>query len=286
MREPAQQHDPPHPGVPSANDRFKAQWTDRLGWSMVAAVAAHLALIVFWPAWVGSDPPVNDSVEPEPMEWIFLRQVPPGGRAAIAAPPAAAGNGADSAAADPAADATSESPEELAALSATLRDRLLRGDGPAPTIAEPEPEPPVDEPPASEDDSTVIGGDASTAEVPDLPEESPLDLDRLSSLRPGLALGSASNWVLIRNPTEVERFMQRVSRRPDVNAGTDASVSVTLWIDERGSVEWAEVSESSGRSELDEVALALFNEVAAFRPARSAGRGVPKSVIFTVHFPW
>lgn len=286
MREPTQQRDPGHRGVASANDRFKEERSARMGWSMVAAAAAHLVLFVFWPGWARPDPLADESLDAEPMEWIFLREIPPSDGAAVAAPAVAAGEGTDSASADPAAAETSESPEEIAARTARLRDRLLRGNGPTPTIAEPEPEPPVDEPPAEEDDSTVIGGDASTAEVPDALEEGSLDLDRLSALRPGLALGSASNWVLIRNPTEVERFMRRASSRSDLSSGVDASVSVTLWIDEKGSVEWAEISESSGRSELDEVALALFNEVATFRPARDAGRSVPKSVIFTVHFPW
>jgi hypothetical protein len=37
---------------------------------------------------------------------------------------------------------------------------------------------------------------------------------------------------------------------------------------------------------MDQVALALFSEVAAFRPARDQGVAVPRSVIFSVRFPW
>jgi TonB family protein len=61
---------------------------------------------------------------------------------------------------------------------------------------------------------------------------------------------------------------------------------VTLWIDERGSVEWAEVSQSSGDRELDEFALSVFNEVAVFRPAREEGVRVSRSVSFALNFPW
>ena len=63
-------------------------------------------------------------------------------------------------------------------------------------------------------------------------------------------------------------------------------VDVAVWIDEWGSVEWAEISRSSGLQELDEIALALFNEVASFRPARDQGVRVSMSVIFSVPFPW
>ena len=63
-------------------------------------------------------------------------------------------------------------------------------------------------------------------------------------------------------------------------------VGVTLWIDKRGSVEWAESAESSGRPDLDELALAPFNEVVAFRPARDNGVSVSRSVVFSINFPW
>jgi hypothetical protein len=37
---------------------------------------------------------------------------------------------------------------------------------------------------------------------------------------------------------------------------------------------------------MDEIALALFNEVTAFRPALDDGVRVSMSVIFSVAFPW
>ena len=72
------------------------------------------------------------------------------------------------------------------------------------------------------------------------------------------------------------------------SGGSEAEglVDVAVWIDEYGSVEWAEISRSSGHQEMDEIALALFNEVASFRPARDQGVRVSMSVIFSVPFPW
>ena len=101
-----------------------------------------------------------------------------------------------------------------------------------------------------------------------------------------LALLAPEVWVLVRNPTEVEAFLRRSYRRGTLDPSATGSVSVTLWIDERGSVEFAEISKSSGRPTLDEFALALFNEVVVFRPAREYGVSVSRSVTFSVDFPW
>jgi TonB family protein len=95
-----------------------------------------------------------------------------------------------------------------------------------------------------------------------------------------------ASWVLVRNPDEVDEFMSRVYSRGELEPQAKGSVDVTLWIDERGSVEWAEIAASSGRTDMDEIALALFNEVARFRPAREEGVSISRSVIFTVNFPW
>ena len=95
-----------------------------------------------------------------------------------------------------------------------------------------------------------------------------------------------SAGVMLQNPTEVEAFMARTYRLGRLDPEVAGRVSVTLWIDRRGSVEWAEITESSGRPDLDELALALFNEVVAFRPARDNGVSVSRSVVFAVNFPW
>jgi TonB family protein len=61
---------------------------------------------------------------------------------------------------------------------------------------------------------------------------------------------------------------------------------VAVWIDDRGSVEWSEVTKSSGHVDMDEAALALFSDITSFRPARDQGVRVSMSVIFSVEFPW
>jgi TonB family protein len=132
----------------------------------------------------------------------------------------------------------------------------------------------------------TIDTDVTTVELADLPADESLDLGRLSGLRPELAFMTASAWVLIRNQEEVEAYLRRTYREGRLDPAVRGTVSVTLWIDQRGAVEWAEVSQSSGRTDLDEVALALFNEVADFRAARDRGQTVSRSVTFSLNFPW
>jgi TonB family protein len=121
-------------------------------------------------------------------------------------------------------------------------------------------------------------------------EQSALDLalERLAGFSPEVALEASSSWVLIRNPRDVERFMgmHSINRVEPASTGTEGAVAVALWIDARGSVEWAEIIQSSGREDLDQLALELFNDVVRFRPARLAGVLSPMSAIFSVNFSW
>lgn len=174
----------------------------------------------------------------------------------------------------------------------------LRGRGaPLPILAEPQLAVPVEEEEqpevvaeaedgATDEGDPSIGGEARATELAELPEPDSLSLDRLSALRPELAFMTASAWVLIRNQAEVEAFLKRSYRSGRLDPDATGSVSVTLWINRRGSVEWAEVSQSSGRNDLDEFTLALFNEVAAFRAARERGVYISRSVTFSVNYPW
>ena len=162
------------------------------------------------------------------------------------------------------------------AVPTTVEDPQEAGAG----TAEPEPvEEDVEEPASLEADVTTI-------ELADLPASDSLDLGRLTGLRPELAFMTASAWVLIRNQEEVEAYLRRTYREGRLDPAVRGTVSVTLWIDQQGTVEWAEVSQSSGRTDLDEVALALFNEVADFRAARDRGQTVSRSVTFSLNFPW
>jgi TonB family protein len=143
-------------------------------------------------------------------------------------------------------------------------------------------------PPAESDESGDSVGNpdilahATPIDLSSLEADS-LALARLEELQPELALFSPSVWVLIRNHDEVENFL-RASYL--LEPQPEGSVAVMVWIDHRGSVEWAEISRSSGRSDLDEYALELFNEVARFRPAREQGVPVSISANFGLNFPF
>ncbi len=177
-----------------------------------------------------------------------------------------------------------------------LGERMRRGRSILPTLAVPtvsaEPASPspgtVEEPLAeeAETDEPEIEADVMTVELADLPASDSIDLGRLTGLRPELAFMTASAWVLIRNQEEVEAYLRRTYREGYLDPTVSGTVSVTLWIDQQGTVEWAEVSQSSGRTDLDEFALALFNEVADFRAARDRGQTVSRSVTFSLNFPW
>ena len=142
---------------------------------------------------------------------------------------------------------------------------------------------PTDTREEEEEDLAQTVEDATTEDLALLLETSPLDLSRLSAVRPQIVLPGTSAWILIRNPAEVDRYMNYANGE---NPEVEGLVDVAVWIDEWGSVEWAEISRSSGRQEMDEIALALFNEVASFRPARDRGVRVSLSAIFSVPFPW
>lgn len=291
MRPPARNQSPRDRQFYSANQRWKSEWNARLALSTMVAVAVHVVIFAAGPSWRAS----LTTSDSEQLELVRLVWTPADG--------ALSGRGTEPPLATPVSDEqgpTSVQPGlvegtaleegDLADGFESFRARMLSRSLPAPTIAEPEPESEPeslnDDASAADEESLVIGGRASIAELPTSVDLSSLDLDRLSALRPELALSLLSAWVMLRNPTEVEAFMARSYRLGWLDPEATGRVSVTLWIDRRGSVEWAEISQSSGRPDLDELALALFNEVVAFRPARDNGVSVSRSVTFAVSFPW
>jgi len=189
------------------------------------------------------------------------------------------------------------------ALRGGLQERLLGRGRPVPTIVEsgPASAPPDlnDAPPDTHEADTQEEPEKEevrvTVESPTIVdlalhletnslETSTLDLVQLSGDRPKLLMPGTSAWLLIENPEKVEEFMKVIGLKQDPEA--QGQVDVAVWIDDRGSVEWSEVTRSSGLEEMDEAALALFTEVVSFRPARYRGVRVSLSVIFSVAFPW
>jgi TonB family protein len=284
----------------SANDLFKARWETWVARSLIVAAAAHALLLAFWPSWSASERLVNFGGERFETALLSLGEAsptPPGmGPVALPildgeAPAPEDGGGGDD---DPEPD------EELGRWDweargtlEAVRERLERSEPPVPTIVEPELEPEAEADPATRDAATEeegrgtrIGGNASATDYLSSRMAGRLDLDRLSAARPELALSSPSSVILLRNPGQVVEFLRR-----RVSAGRWAVearrlVSVTIWVDESGSVEWAEIGQSSGRPDIDEIALELFSDVVAFYPAREQGLRVPVSAIFWLTFPW
>jgi TonB family protein len=286
-----QERPPEQASVPTANDRLKARWKVYVVWSTFAAVATHAAILGLTPAWELSYSPFDPPVEMIGLGW----DTPEGtggsiGEAELAALPLEDEEPSPSEEEADLGDGAGGEEVALATRSELMREVLRRMGDPAPMISEPEPEPQLDDLDGElvvmeEAPDSSIGGDPSAAEYAALLESSGLDLGRLSAVHPELALAPPSLWVLIRNSPEVRSYMRRVYER-GLDPRASGTVGVTLWIDESGSVEWAEISRSSGRSDLDEVALALLQEVADFMPARDRGIPVPTSAMFELSFPW
>lgn len=274
----------------TANSMFRARWDHHLAVGTMLAVAVHAAAFAFWPAWENSDSFLDPDDELLGTAWMVLY-----------APPSSGGGGGMAVASLALVVEPDSLPVEdvdargiiggselaQAGASAGLRERLAGRGSPVPTLVQFSP---AIGPRGVEDDPGDTREEMPTVEDPlaeDLAlimEATPLDLSRLSGVRPQIALPGTSAWILIRNPSEVDRFMDGIIYAGDSEA--EGLVDVAVWIDEWGSVEWAEISRSSGHQEMDEIALALFNEVASFRPARDQGVRVSMSVIFSVPFPW
>jgi len=276
----------------SANERLKDLWESRVGWSTVVAVAFH-GLLFGWAGFQIVQPLV---VEPQPSS----------GQLVIVPTSLAQGSGLEGMARplarpvetpaedDPSASTGFEGTEvggsgddEVMDLWAAAAERLGYSGLYRAEMVETEKEPSPEE--AGRDSLSIDGVDAEDL-LADLAYgdslDLNLDLDRLTEIRPELAVLIPSMWILLRNPSAVEAFLRRSYGRWSLDRSQPASVTVTVWIDTKGSVEWAEVSRSSGRNNLDEAALALFNEVVAFRPARQDGVSVSGSATFALLFPW
>jgi TonB family protein len=280
----------------AANDHFMAEARSRLGWSTLAAISLHLLVFFGLPSWASPLRTFSSELSDQVIEWVVVSYFP-----AWEGAGSAAGSGAEGAAEvlEVIAAAAEEAPgggageaqgsgSEPVEISDALREVLLAR-ALVPTLAEPGLVQPGGSPAEQQgggDGVRVEAGGSAPVVIDGLADADSLALELLSSLRPELVVLNPSNWILIRNPGAIESFMRQ--RASSISAMTEGrrTTSVALWIDESGSVEWAEVSQSSGRTELDELALELLSEVATFRPARHQGVRVPTTAIFTIHFPW
>jgi TonB family protein len=281
--------------VRTANDRLKASQHAMLHRSIVLSVLLHVAVVLSWP---NIDPSTLAAGSPSgmaPLQLVTLGALgsPAPVRSLAPAPIAvleesqgedeSSGSGGDS---ERGGD-EGTAPEGWERRSAELwRLAALRPDmTPAPRSE------PVD----AFADSTRSEGQRSDGEEEEglrirrgteelefqrLSEEEALSLERLSALRPELVLVSPSSWLIVRNPDEVGRFLRKRMDDYAPELATGGSLAVSLWVDERGSVEWAEINQSSGHPSVDESALELFRTVVAFRPAREEGMRVPVAAIF------
>lgn len=277
----------------NADDLAREQWTNRMAWSMMAAVAGHATVFALWPTTERYAYLTDPSGELPRPEWISLFDAPAASRGADQE------GGTSSVGRGTGTIALRGRPEEMPgegnepipvskdegpSVSEDLRARLRAEASHAPTLADLRFE-------GTTDGLRGLPGGASRSDdsgggdLPVLRGLSALDLERLSAIRPEVALEATTDWLLPLNPSALAGFMRTrlISGALDQAQG---SVSVALWVSATGSVDWAEIVESSGRPELDEIALALFKEVIVFRPARLRGTPLPIAVIFTVNFPW
>lgn len=308
MRIPTRQPQRFSESLGNANEAFKARSEARFYRAIMIAAAAHILLFVVSPDWIKSSIEAGAPSGHPGLEVVALGDLPspgPEGQAGglltltpveegdegevedegerseegpdLAPDPVQGGGGGFGAGVG--------SPGDLARLAA------LR-----PALADPEPAPeelPDDQVEDAAQDSEGTGGEDGTARIREhasemdyerLSREEILDLERLSALRPELSFTAPSNWILVRNPREVGDFLEARFGQAEADQRPRGSFSVALWIDERGSVEWAEINRSSGEPELDHSALELFREVVAFAPAREDGLRVPTAVIFWLSY--
>lgn len=302
MRLPTVDRSPSRRGRGTANERFRAGDRGRLHRCLTLSAAAHLLLVLAWPELTLPSLEAGRPAGAAPLELVALGPAAPPGAGLVAVPltteeepedasrPEAADGQEREGPGDGAArggrggsDRRAEALGRLAAVTpGLLARRPDRPTGPMPERREPIPEAPVagERPDAGEREGDAARIPGASSDVHGrLSEEELLRLERVSSVRPGLAFGSATDWLVVQNPRAVSEFMRR--RFPGASeTGARGSLSVSLWVDERGSVEWAEIHRSSGRADVDESALELFEEVIAFAPAREMRRAVPTAAIF------
>lgn len=257
MRNPASTPSPAPPRARTANEQLKEGWNKWLVRSILIAAILHTSVFVLSPIWhvpEGARESASGVLEQiEPLLSIETIEVD---RPAVALFRAAEERPN---ATRPTEEAASISEREAVERLSTETAPVPAADEFLPVVAVPQPQVAL----ASED----------------------LRLETLSALTPRPPSDSlAVTWPTIRNPNAISRFLRRVYNPIAREPGSTGYVSVDMWIDEKGTVDQAQISNSSGSEKLDEIALTLFSEVASFAPARN--RGVPIPVFITISVPF
>jgi TonB family protein len=280
----------PPPGAGTANDRFRAGHESRLHWSVLASVLLHVAVFVGWP----------DSRAPAELrqglqgagylEVLSLSSddapAPSGAAPRLVEAP----DGAEDASSEDArsqADALEAdaigwehipaSLQRLAALRPELADSLRLRDR---DVRSTEADSPDRTSQGTGSEALRIRLEAAELDLQQLSEEERLSLERLSAYRPELVVSPPGNWLVLRNPDEVGAFMQARLGIVDSRADERGSIGVAIWVDELGSVQWAEIIHSSGDPRVDGSVLEMFRTVVSFRPAREDGARVSVAAIY------
>jgi len=281
----------------TANDRLKAASGHAFHWSIVCSVFIHAVVFLLWPEVERPILPGGGSPGATHLHLIALGEASPTtpqGRTSPAVLDGAETLGVETGS-DSALPGGDEDDENGAGVSAP--DGWSRVDRELWRLAAVRPRFAQEVRPASLQEDTDVdspappGGSGSGEGVrirrggedfahQRLSDEEILSLERLSSLRPELVLLSPTNWLVLRNPEEVARFIRSRTDDRQGNGSAAGPIAISLWINDRGSVEWAEISRSSGHSQLDDSALELFRRVATFRPARENGVRVPVAAVF------
>jgi TonB family protein len=237
----------------SANDRWKQQWGAVLRGSLTVAVFGHLTVLAGWPQRTITWEPPDSAAGP--VQLVRL-----------------------------ASSDLAHSPD-----MGTRPEEALPA-GPLPP-AEPAltPPPPADQtldlappPPRLAQASEASNQDARPEFAPDLRTASAPALSLRSHGPPPMQL--AFSWPEILNPREMVRFLRSRYNPLHTPQARDRFVSVAMWIDDKGNVEWSEVHESSGHSIMDQIALAVVNEVVRFSPASRDGVPVSVGVVLSIPF--
>jgi TonB family protein len=236
----------------SANEQWKSQWKSVRRWSAFAAVMAHAAVFAWWP--VHEVPTLPSSAGFLPAELIALPDHRP-------------------------------LPEPLEWVATTAE----RNDVPA---VEEQRVDQLEEFMATMKRPRASLAASAAATLRPHPEVEPLA--RLSFAPQGAVLTdygpqrASFTWPEIRNPRAMVRFLRAQYNVIHTHVVPDRFVSLALWINELGMVEWCEVRESSGDPSLDQIALAAINDVVEFIPASRHGAPVSVAVVLSIPFqvPW